>query len=247
MVEVYSSVLATKKQISSKLVGGAVILDRKSRVYYGLNSVGASIWNLVHQPKTVNETRDTLLTAYFVESSQCDRMVLPLLQALKSNGSLRGSMKRLHKFLSLTPSDRVLLINALLLLGAIRLGLKLLPFQTLRRLLARIAQPIRTLPEIEKASVDKVAWAVMVASHYIPGARCLAQALATQVLLERRGYPTQLRIGFTRDKGGQMSAHAWVESEGRVAIGGVANMAHYIPVPLQEVEVDESGSWHLFT
>ena len=30
MVEVYSSVVATKKQISSELVGEAVILDRKS-------------------------------------------------------------------------------------------------------------------------------------------------------------------------------------------------------------------------
>jgi len=156
-------------------------------------------------------------------------------------------MKRLHKFLSLTPSDRVLLINALLLLGAIRLGLKLLPFQTLRRLLARMAQPIRRLQQAEKASVDKVAWAVMVASHYIPGARCLAQALATQVLLERRGYPTQLRIGFTRGKGGQMSAHAWVESEGRVAIGDAGNMARYIPVPIPVVESNESGGWHLLT
>jgi hypothetical protein len=84
MVEVNSSVVATKKQIFSELVGETVILDHKSRVYYGLNSVGASIWNLLHQPKTVNETRDTVVTEYFVESSQCDRMVLPLLQALKS-------------------------------------------------------------------------------------------------------------------------------------------------------------------
>ena len=86
MVEVNSSVVATKKQISSELVGEAVILDRKSGVYCGLNSVGASIWNLVHQPKTVNEIRDTLLIEYFVDPSQCDRMVLPLLQTLKSNG-----------------------------------------------------------------------------------------------------------------------------------------------------------------
>jgi hypothetical protein len=85
MVEVNSSVVATKKQISSELVGGAVILDRKSGVYYGLNSVGASIWNLVHQPKTVkNEIRDTLLSEYFVESSQCEHNLLALLQALKS-------------------------------------------------------------------------------------------------------------------------------------------------------------------
>jgi hypothetical protein len=84
MVEVNSSVVATKKQIFSELVGEAVILDRKSGVYYGLNSVGASIWNLLHQPKTVNESRDTLLTEYFVESSQCEHNLLALLQALKS-------------------------------------------------------------------------------------------------------------------------------------------------------------------
>jgi len=84
MVEVNSSVVATKKQIFSELVGEAVILDRKSGVYYGLNSVGASIWNLLHQPKTVNEIRDTLLTEYFVGSSQCEHNLLALLQALKS-------------------------------------------------------------------------------------------------------------------------------------------------------------------
>jgi hypothetical protein len=75
----------------------------------------------------------------------------------------------------------------------------------------------------------------------------LAQALATQVLLERRGYPTQLRIGFTSYKGGQMSAHAWVESQGRVAIGGAGNMARYILVPIQEVEGDEKKRWYLFS
>ena len=85
MVEVYSIVVARQEQVSSDLAGETVILDRKSGVYYGLNSVGASIWNLVHQPKTVNEIRDTLLTEYFVDPSQCDRMVLPLLQALKSD------------------------------------------------------------------------------------------------------------------------------------------------------------------
>jgi len=156
-------------------------------------------------------------------------------------------MRRLRKFLSLTPSDRVLLINALLLLGAIRLGLKLLPFQRLRRLLERMAQPTGTLQEEELASVDKVAWAVMVASHYIPGARCLAQALATQVLLKRRGYPTQLRIGFIRGMGGQMSAHAWVESDGRVAIGGTGSMAHYIVLPIQGEEGCSPNRWHLFS
>jgi Transglutaminase-like superfamily len=155
-------------------------------------------------------------------------------------------MKRLRKFLSLTGGDHLLLFKAVFLLGAIRVGLKLLPFQQLRGLLAKIAQPRAKLQEVDKASVNKVAWAVIVASPYLR-AVCLPQALTTQVLLGRCGYPTQLRIGFTRSKGGQMSAHAWVESQGQVVIGGALNMARYIPVPIPEVEGDESGSWHLFT
>jgi hypothetical protein len=45
--------------------------------------------------------------------------------------------------------------------------------------------------------------------------------------------------------GGRMSAHAWVECQGRVAIGGTGNMAGYILVPLSEEMVRDS--WCLFS
>jgi hypothetical protein len=155
-------------------------------------------------------------------------------------------MKRLRKFFSLTLSEQYLFLHALFLLGVIRLGLKLLPFHTLRGLVARVSRVNTEVQSVEQAYIDKIVWAVTVASPYLR-AVCLPQALATQVLLARYGYPTQLRIGFTRSKGGQMSAHAWVENQGQVVIGGAGNMARYIPVPIPEVEIDESGSWHLFT
>lgn len=156
-------------------------------------------------------------------------------------------MRWLRKLINLTPGDRILLVRTLLLLGAVRLGLKLLPFQTLRSLLARLSQPTAKLQMSDPTDVDRVVWAVMVASRYVRGVRCLAQALATQVLLEQRGYPTDLRIGFTRIKGGQMLAHAWVESEGRVVIGGTGNMACYIRVPLQAIKRDKKSQWYLFS
>jgi hypothetical protein len=84
--------------------------------------------------------------------------------------------------------------------------------------------------------LDRVVWAVKVASPFLR-AVCLPQALATQVLLARSGFSSELRIGFTRAKGGQMSAHAWLECQGRVAIGGTGNMAGYILVPLSEKKV----------
>ena len=86
MVEAYSSVVAVKEQLSSELAGEAVILDVKSGVYYGLNEVGASIWNLIQEPKTVNEIRDAILKEYFVEPEQCDRDLKELLKQLADKG-----------------------------------------------------------------------------------------------------------------------------------------------------------------
>ena len=84
MVSMSSSVVATSEQGSSDLEGEAVILNLKSGAYYGLNAVGASIWNLLQEPRTVSEIRDTLLAEYEVEPEQCDRELFALLQQLET-------------------------------------------------------------------------------------------------------------------------------------------------------------------
>jgi len=86
MLTGYTSVVARQDQVSSDLAGEAVILDLKSGVYYGLNSVGASIWNLIQEPRTINEVRNAILAQYEVESEQCDRDLLALLQKLEAEG-----------------------------------------------------------------------------------------------------------------------------------------------------------------
>jgi hypothetical protein len=84
-------------------------------------------------------------------------------------------MKQLRKFFGLTSSDRLLLFKAVFLLGAIRVGLKLLPFQQLRGLLAKISQPNTKLQAADEADVRKVAWAVTVASPHLQETKCLLQ------------------------------------------------------------------------
>ncbi len=86
MVSRDSSVVATSEQASSELEGEAVILNLKSGLYYGLNPVGASIWNLLQQPRTVSEIRDAILAEYSVEPQQCERDLLELLQQLEALG-----------------------------------------------------------------------------------------------------------------------------------------------------------------
>ena len=139
-------------------------------------------------------------------------------------------MEILRKFLVLPTYDRWLLIKAAFLLEAIRLGVRLLPFRTLRRLLARAADTSIGPRHAEQVSTDRVTWAVKIAAQYGPGAKsCLTQALTTQVLLARRGYPTLLHIGVARGEQGRFQAHAWVESEGKVVIGGTG-LENFIPL-----------------
>lgn len=62
------------------------ILDLKAGVYYGLDEVGARIWNLLQEPKIVSEIRHTLLEEYDVEPERCERDLLALLQRLADEG-----------------------------------------------------------------------------------------------------------------------------------------------------------------
>jgi hypothetical protein len=129
-------------------------------------------------------------------------------------------MTRLRKLLRLQSGEWWLLIKASLLLAAIRLGLILLPFQTLRRFLARMTEAPVEQQKADQFSVDKLAWAVTKVSRYVPKATCLTQALAAQVLMARRGHPAHLRVGFANGEEGRLQGHAWLESQGQIVVGG---------------------------
>ena len=141
-------------------------------------------------------------------------------------------MSRVRKFFRLPRSERWLLIKAALLLGVTRIGLRLLPFQTLKRLLDSASQPRAT----DQFSSDRIVWAVTTASRYVLGDKpCLTQALAVQLLFKRRGYPASLRIGVARKGKGELQAHAWVESEDRIVVGG-GELSDYTPFPALDGE-----------
>ena len=142
-------------------------------------------------------------------------------------------MRRWRKFRRLLPAERRLIMRALFWLGVIRLGLWLLPFQTLQRLLAGLTRaPARE--SHGPPSFDQIAWAVAAASRYVPSATCLTRALVTRTLLAQRGYAAHLCIGVARRAGGQLDAHAWVESPGQIVIGGGSRLGRYTRLPSGE-------------
>jgi hypothetical protein len=81
-----SNVVVAKEQVSSDLGGEVAILNLKASKYYGLNDVGARIWSLMQQPRTVEEIRDTLVREYEVEPDRCERDLVRLLQRLADEG-----------------------------------------------------------------------------------------------------------------------------------------------------------------
>ncbi len=75
-------VVAIKEQVSSELGGDAVILNLKTGIYHGLDAVGARIWHLLQEPRTVNDILNILIQEYEIESERCEREVVTLLQKL---------------------------------------------------------------------------------------------------------------------------------------------------------------------
>ena len=138
-------------------------------------------------------------------------------------------MRRLVRWMRRSPAERALAMRAFGLLIAARIGLRLMPLQSLRAGLRRGRGG-------ENASAERIAWAVRTAARYLPGSACLAQALAADALMERHGHASSLRIGVARTEAGGLEAHAWVESEGRVVIGG-GGLDRYTPLPdLQSIK-----------
>jgi hypothetical protein len=154
--------------------------------------------------------------------------------ALSGKPNRAKRMNPIRRLVSLSSADRRLLVEAVLLLGLARIGLRLLPFGMLLRFIESAAPvSVKCLPPPDVA--DRSVWAVSVAGRRLRVLRtCLTQALAAQVLLRRSGYYTRLRLGVGRGSTGDLQAHAWLDSEGKILIGE-SELAGFTALPsLQE-------------
>ena len=84
-----SCVTAVQEQVSTTLDDEAVILNLKDGVYYGLNPVGARIWDLIQESRTVGEIRNIILEEYEVEPERCEQDLVQLLNELAAKGLIK--------------------------------------------------------------------------------------------------------------------------------------------------------------
>lgn len=134
-----------------------------------------------------------------------------------------------------------LLLRAWAWTAMVRVGLWTLPFACFLRLLERAARPTgrKPLPGMAlvheeeeggtermqrlaalRPSAHEIARAVARAARILPGTRCLTQACAARIMLGRAGVSSRLGLGVERAPGRRLRAHAWLECEGRVLLGG---------------------------
>ena len=94
MIKEDSIVVAAEGLATADLGGEAVIFDAESGVYYGLNEVGASVLELVEQPRSVRDVIEALLQEYEVTADRLRRDVLALLEKMEEQGVIRVNNDR---------------------------------------------------------------------------------------------------------------------------------------------------------
>jgi hypothetical protein len=83
------SIALSPQVISQELSGETVILDLESECYFGLDTVGTRIWQLIQQGDSVLSIYNTLLDEYEVEAAQLQAD----LEALLTDACARGLIR----------------------------------------------------------------------------------------------------------------------------------------------------------
>jgi Coenzyme PQQ synthesis protein D (PqqD) len=76
----------SKDQVSCKLNGEVAILNLKSTLYFGLDKVGAYIWEALREPRKVSELCATVLDRFDVDEDQCRTDIFGFLTQLEQAG-----------------------------------------------------------------------------------------------------------------------------------------------------------------
>jgi hypothetical protein len=107
-----------------------------------------------------------------------------------------------------------LLAQAALAVAIATAALRTIGTSRTRKLLPRLPWRLRAYDDIAD-----IGWAIEAAGRRVPGARCLARAVAAEAILDRGRRDPQVHVGARRENNGELRAHAWVEVAGQVVVG----------------------------
>ncbi|CDX26552.1 Hymidylate synthase [Mesorhizobium sp. ORS 3324] len=87
----HDRVVATGDAAACEFGDGLALLHLKSNIYYSLNGVGAYIWELIQEPRSMPDIRSAVLARYDVDAERCKADVEGLLKGL-----IEAGLARLH-------------------------------------------------------------------------------------------------------------------------------------------------------
>lgn len=123
---------------------------------------------------------------------------------------------------------RLALVRATGAVGAMWVALRVVPFARLVDWTRLDAERLPR-PSNHDLVVRRIVWAVeAVAPRLLPARPCLPQALAARALLARRGVATTFHIGVAATPAAGLQAHAWLERDGQVLVGGADAPTRYV-------------------
>jgi hypothetical protein len=78
--------VAARDQVSTEVEGEAVILSLSDGVYYGLDGVGARVWELLREPRSAAALRDAVTAEFTVDAETAWGDLERLLGELRARG-----------------------------------------------------------------------------------------------------------------------------------------------------------------
>ena len=75
--------------VASDIDDEVVMMSVEQGQYYGLDSIGSRVWELIAKPIKVSELIADLLLKYDVDREACERDVLAFLEELNEDGILK--------------------------------------------------------------------------------------------------------------------------------------------------------------
>ena len=144
-------------------------------------------------------------------------------------GRLRWFWSRVRASFRWTWRDRWCALEACAVLGLARVAILLVPFRHLAPALGQRTGGSTETPCDDPLLAQRVTLAIRRAARVAPwGRNCLAQAIAGQLMLRRRGVRTTLYLGVKK-QGHQVEAHAWLRAGDLVVTGGPGH-TDYTPI-----------------
>lgn len=89
MMEMQDEIAPSKDVVARHVSGETVLLHLETGTYFGLNAVGARLWDLITQrPRTLAALSETIESEFEVSAEIAARDILALAEELERNGLL---------------------------------------------------------------------------------------------------------------------------------------------------------------